>query len=134
MHEFTITTALVEALIDLAKQQGAKRVLEVHLKVGRLRALSAEQVKFSYGILTNETVLKGSKLVIEETNGAVHCGTCDYREAFNPDDPTLFHYGIPRLECPKCGNPLAIEGGDECVISKVKMVLPSSTGASDEAP
>jgi hydrogenase nickel incorporation protein HypA/HybF len=132
MHEFTITTYLVEALLDLVKQQGPKQVLEVHLKVGKLRALSVEQVKFSYEILAKGTVLEGSRLIAEETNGTVHCSTCNYREEFNPEDPPLFHYGLPRLECPKCGNPLAIEGGDECVITKVRMVLPSEAKASAE--
>jgi hydrogenase nickel incorporation protein HypA/HybF len=129
MHEFTITTYLVEALLDLVKQQGSRRVLEVHLKVGRLRALSVEQVKFSYNILAKGTVLEGSKLIVDEANGTVHCATCNYREEFNPEDPLLFHYGLPRLDCPKCGKPLAIEGGDECVITKVRMVVPSEAAA-----
>jgi hydrogenase nickel incorporation protein HypA/HybF len=132
MHEFTITTYLVEALLDLVKERNPKQVLEVHLKVGKLRALSVEQVKFSYGILAKGTVLEGSKLVVVETNGAVHCTACDYMEEFNPEDPLLFHYGLPRLDCPKCGNPLSIKGGDECVITKVRMVLPSDTRTEAE--
>ena len=133
MHEFTITTYLVEALLDLVKQKGSKQVLEVHLKVGKLRALSVEQVKFSYGILSKGTVLEGSDLIVEEANGTIHCTTCNYGEEFNPEDPLLFHYGLPRLDCPKCGNPLSIEGGDECTITKVRMTLPSEAEGTVEA-
>lgn len=133
MHEFTITTYLVEALLDLVKQKGSKRVLEVHLKVGKLRALSVEQVKFCYGIVSKGTVLEDSKLIVEEAIGTVHCTACNYRDEFNPEDPLLFHYGLPRLDCPHCGNPLTIEGGDECVITKVRMVLPSEVEGPAEA-
>jgi len=125
MHEFTVTSWIVDALLDLAKKQGASRVVEVHLRIGSLRALSIEQVKFCYGVLSQRTVLEGSKLVVEEVPGKLRCSACGYQGEFNPHDDA-FHFGIPPLECPECGEALVVEGGDECVIEKVRMLLPST--------
>lgn len=127
MHEFTITSAIVDALFDLANKQGAKRVLEVYLRIGKLRSLSSEQVRFSYGILTKGTILQGSKLIIEETDAHIRCAECGYKGQLDPRDDLGYHFAIPSLQCPHCQSPLSIEGGDECVITKVRMELPSPT-------
>jgi hydrogenase nickel incorporation protein HypA/HybF len=130
MHEFTIASSIHEALIDLAKQQGSTRVLEVHLKVGKLRALSIDQMKFSYDVLSKGTILEGSRLTVEESSGSVKCPACDYNGEFSPDDDLSFHFGIPPLICPKCGKSLTIEGGDECIITRVRMLAPSDSQES----
>jgi len=132
MHEFSVTSWIVEALLDLVKKQGASRAVEVHLRIGSLRALSNEQVKFCYGVLAKGTALEGSKLVIEEVPGRLRCSACSYRGEFNPQDDA-YHFGIPPLACPECGQALEIEGGDECVIAKVRMQLPSA-GESATSP
>jgi len=127
MHEFSVTSWIVEALLDLAKEQGASRVVEVHLRIGSLRALSIDQVKFCYEILAKGTVLQGSRLLTEEVPGKLRCTACNYQGEFNSHDDA-FHFGIPPLACPDCGEALSIEGGDECVIAKVRMMLPSAEG------
>jgi len=125
LHEFTIASSIVESLLDLANKQGSSKVLLVHLKIGLLRALSTEQVSFSYNILAKGTALEGSKLIIEEQAGKLQCAACDYHGEFNPEDDSSFHFGIPPLICPKCGGNLEIQGGDECMITSVRMVVPS---------
>lgn len=124
MHEFTIASLLVESLLDLAKKQGSNRVLDVHLKIGKLRALSIEQVKFSYGVLTKGTILEGSDLTIEEVTANVHCSKCGYDSKLEAGGDTPYHFALPSLVCPRCRDALSIVGGDECTISKVKMALP----------
>ena len=60
MHEFSFATSIVESVLDLAKKQGASKVLGVHMRIGKLRALSTEQLSFSYEILAKGTILEGS--------------------------------------------------------------------------
>jgi hydrogenase nickel incorporation protein HypA/HybF len=124
VHEFSIATSLAEALFEIAKKQDASRVLAVQLRVGKLRLISIEQLRFSYGILSKGTLLEGSQLTIEETPGITRCPNCNYEKEFETGDP-LFHFTLPTMKCPKCGTALSIEGGDECLITKVRMVLPS---------
>jgi len=125
MHEFTITSSIVEAVLDLARKQGSKKIQEVHLTIGKLRVLSTDQVKFCYEVLAKGTVLEGSKLIVEEAAGNLRCSHCGYNAVFDPDNDPSFHFGIPPLICPQCGNALTIEGGDELVITRVRMLLPS---------
>jgi hydrogenase nickel incorporation protein HypA/HybF len=125
MHEFSITSLLVESLLELARQRGASRVLEVHLRIGKLRALSVDQVRFCYGILVKGTILEGSRLFVRETQGIVRCAVCGYHGMFDSEGNSGFHFGIAGLICPRCANSLTIEGGDECVIARVRMLQPS---------
>lgn len=124
MHEFSFATSIVEALLDLAQKQGASKILEVRLRIGALRALSVEQVKFSYNILAKGTLLEGSRLFVEESMGSVRCPNCGYHATMDPNGDA-FHFGIPTLLCPQCSGSLGIEGGDECTITSVRMLLPT---------
>jgi len=129
MHEMAVTSAIVEALLDLAAKNQSSRVLEVHLRIGMLRALSVDQVKFSFDILTKGTILDGSKLLIEETPGKISCPACGYSKSGTENDQA-HHFGIPVIFCPNCGGMLDIEGGDECTITKVRMLTPQRAQSS----
>jgi len=133
MHEFTIASLIVDSLLDLARKQGSTRVLDVYLKIGELRSISTEQVMFSYGVLTRGTMLEGSRLIIEEVPANVRCSKCGYDEKFHSDDTLSFHFAPPALVCPRCGGALSIDGGDECVISRVKMELAEKQAAEQRA-
>ena len=125
MHELTVTSLIVEALLDLAGRQRANRVLEINLRVGKLRALSLDQLRFCYGVLSRGTILEGSRLIIEQSVGKVRCDNCGYAGEFDPEGDE-YHFGLRPFVCQSCGSSLSVEGGDECVISKVRMQLPSS--------
>ena len=124
MHELSIATSLVEALLEIAKKQAATKVLAVELRVGKLRLISLDQLRFSYEILSKGSLLEGSPLTIEETPGFTRCPNCGYAKEFETGDMSL-HFALPSMKCPKCATDLKIEGGDECVITKVRMALPS---------
>jgi hydrogenase nickel incorporation protein HypA/HybF len=124
VHELSIATSLVDALLEIAKKQSAIKVLAVQLKVGKLRLISLDQLRFSYEILSKGTLLEGSRLTIKETPGITTCPNCGYSREFETGDMS-FHFTLPTMKCPKCATDLKIEGGDECVITKVRMSLPS---------
>ena len=124
MHELSIATSLVEALSEIAKKQAATKVVAVRLRVGKLRLISLDQLRFSYEILSKGTLLEGSRLAIEETPGFARCPNCGFAREFETGD-MLFHFALPSMKCPKCATDLKIEGGDECLITQVRMMLPS---------
>lgn len=130
MHELSFASSIVESLLELANKQKASKVLGVHMRIGKLRAISTEQLRFSYGILAKGTILEGSQLTVEESAGSLRCPGCDYRGEFDPEGDLSFHFGIPSLTCPRCGGGLDIEGGDECTITSVRMVLPTTMNGS----
>jgi len=125
MHEFSIATTLVDTLLEFAqKNQTQGKLLEVHLKIGKLRAISIEQLKFSYQVLAKDQFLSGSRLIVEETPALLHCSKCGFRKIFEVADD-LYHFALPTLSCPECGTTVDLEGGDEVVITKVRIRAPS---------
>lgn len=123
MHEFSMTTQIVETVLQEAEKHNAKKVTEVHLVIGKLTFLGLEQVRFSYDVLVNGTIMEGSKLYIEEKNGVVKCSSCGYEGDFMYEDDPMYHIPTPTLRCPKCGGIVSIVGGRECTIKRIKLVM-----------
>jgi hydrogenase nickel incorporation protein HypA/HybF len=123
VHEGSITTQIVENVLKEAKKRKAKKVVEVQLVIGKLTFLNPEQVRFWYEILTKDTIMQSSKLVIEESEGIVRCSNCEYEGDFKyVDDPAL-HIPTPTLNCPKCNAIVDIVGGKDCLIKNIKMLV-----------
>ncbi len=121
MHEFSIASSLVDTLMEFAEKDDLQgKLLEVHLRIGKLRAISIEQLKFSYKVLAKGQFLNGSKLIIEEIPAIIHCPECGLKEDFELVDDS-YHFGLPTLSCPRCGAPVNLEGGDAVVITKVRI-------------
>ena len=130
MHEFSMTTQIVEAILREAKKHNAKSVVEVHLDIGKLTFLGLEQVRFSYEVLVEGTIMEGSKLYIEEKDGIVKCNSCGYEGDFKYEDDPMYHIPTPTLHCPKCGETVEIVGGRECTIRDIKLLI-GKGGKSD---
>jgi len=121
MHEFSIATSLVDTLLEFAQKRGTQdKLLEVHVRVGKLRAISIEQLKFSYQVLAKDRFLNGSRLIIEESPAVIHCAKCGFREDFKIADDS-YHFALPNLSCQKCGTNVDLEGGDEVMITKLRL-------------
>ena len=125
MHEFSVTSQMVQSVLTEAQKQKAKKVLEVHMVVGKLSFLGLEQVRFGYKVLVKGTIMEGSKLFIEEREGQVKCPNCGYEGEISYEDDSSYHVpGIPvmTLRCPKCSGTVEIVGGRECLIKSVKIL------------
>ena len=123
MHEFSITSQIVGTVLEEAQKRDAKGVLEVHLVIGTLTFLGIDQVKFSYQILVEDTLLQDSKLIINRKRGKVKCERCGYEGAIQfKEDPTS-HTSFPTLTCHQCGSPVTITEGRECTIKRIKLLI-----------
>ncbi len=123
MHEFSVTSQIVQNVLAEARKRGARKVTAVHLVVGKLTFLGLEQMRFAYQVLTKGTMLERSKLMITEQEGVVKCSRCGYEGGFAYVDDPLYHVPVPTLKCPQCGNLVKITAGKECVIKSVKMMI-----------
>jgi hydrogenase nickel incorporation protein HypA/HybF len=123
VHEGTITTALVKSVLKEAEERKAKKVIEVVVDVGQLAFLNPDQVRFWFQILTKDTALEGSRLVIEEHEGVVRCSQCGYEGGFKYADDSTFHMRLPTLQCPKCDAVVEIVEGKDCIVRRVRMMV-----------
>ena len=122
MHEFSMTTQIVDCILEAAKKHHAKRIDEVHLTIGKLTFLGIEQVKFSYQLIVKDTIMENSKLLIEEKDGVVKCTTCGYTGALKYTDDPVYHIPVPTLHCLQCGGVVTIVEGKECTIKSIKLI------------
>ncbi len=107
MHELSIATDLINTAMETAKQNNAKKVLSITVEVGELAMINPEQLVFMYEVLTEENMLKGSKLNIVHLPALMECQNCGYR------GPIEDKY---TCACPKCDMTMrAIEGRDICL-------------------
>ena len=116
-----MATQIVENVLEEAKRHHAKKVTEVHLVIGKMTFLGTDQIRFSYNILTEDTIMKGSKLFIEEKDGVIQCPSCGYKGTVPIEDDPAYHLPVPTLKCPKCGQAAKIVEGKECTIKSIKM-------------
>jgi hydrogenase nickel incorporation protein HypA/HybF len=123
MHEFSMTSQIVDSVLAEARRRNAKRVLSVRLVIGKLSFLNLDQVRFSYKVLVEGTLLAGSRLYIKEQDATVECPFCGYKGGIKYIEDPSCHFKFPSLSCPKCGKDVNVVGGQECTIKSLKLVV-----------
>lgn len=116
-----MTTQIVEAVLNEAKKQEAKEILNVEVEIGDLTFLGLEQVRFSYKILTERTIAKNSRFRIKRIPGRGKCDSCGYEGPLSYLNDPEFHITVPTFNCPRCEKPLSISAGRECVIRRIRI-------------
>lgn len=94
MHELSIATSIVESVTETAASYPGARVLEVRLRVGALASVVEDSLQFCWNIVTEDTPLAGSKLIVRTLPVIVHCANC------NTDSELA---GVQNFHCPRCG-------------------------------
>ncbi|MFF0448804.1 hydrogenase maturation nickel metallochaperone HypA [Streptomyces sp. NPDC004609] len=94
MHELSIASAAVEKAERTARDHGATAVEAVVLRIGELAGVVPDALRFSFGLVTEGTLLDGAELIVEEVRARAWCESCE--DAFGVGSP-------PALLCPRCG-------------------------------
>jgi len=123
MHEYSLINRIVESVIEEAKRRKAKSVSEVHLVIGELAFVGEEQAKMWFDLLKENTILKRAKLFIEEEKGKVKCPDCNYEGSIQNLEAADHHAAFPAIGCPKCGSPVEIISGKECIVKTIKLTV-----------
>jgi hydrogenase nickel incorporation protein HypA/HybF len=96
MHELPITESILKIVLRHAEMNNVRRVIAVHLQVGKLSDLEDDWIQRYFDYLSKGTIAEGAKLKIERTPMRVQCHAClaTYEaEKARMDD----------LVCPACG-------------------------------
>jgi hydrogenase nickel incorporation protein HypA/HybF len=103
MHELSIALSIVETLEEESASRGGVRVTAVYLRLGALSGVAKEALLSSYDLACEDSMLRGSRLVIEEVPVVVYCRSC----ALSRRLPSLQQFC-----CPICGAPTSevVEG------------------------
>lgn len=121
MHEASMTIQLIEYLLNEASKRNAKRIIEVYLDIGEFTNLNPNQINYLYNILSQKySVLKDSKIYINNIQGIIKCVECGYEGSPGHDYEIIY---IPLFSCPKCGEKVEIIRGQEFTVRRIKMII-----------
>jgi hydrogenase nickel incorporation protein HypA/HybF len=113
MHELSVCQALIDQVGQLAREQRATRVLNVHVGVGPLSGVEPSLLEQAYPIAAAGTVAEQSELRIETRPICVRCSQCK-RES---------EAAVNRLVCAHCGDwRTELLSGDELLLIQVEFM------------
>lgn len=122
MHELSIASSIVEAVIESAAAYPGARVKEVRLRVGALASIVEDSLQFCWELATEDSPLEGSVLVINKLPVIVHCGACGRDSELD---------GVQSFRCAHCGE-LAADflQGRELEIESIELEDPEPTSGN----
>ena len=112
MHEMALASSVLQIVEDTARRHGAPRVSAVRLEIGRLSHVEPEALRFSFDVVTRDSLADGARLEIVATDGTAWCMRCSVSVA-------LERLGDP---CPCCGSyQLQVTGGDDMRVKDIEI-------------
>ena len=119
MHEVSIVSNIVEAILKELEKYNVEKVETVTLLIGDLTNLVHEQLEFAFEIVTKETCLEDAKLIINREKVIVKCSSCGYEGEPNNLESDFYEDSIPILACPKCNESVEIIAGEACRVTSL---------------
>ena len=109
MHELSLARAIQETVLSHAE---GRPVRSVQVRLGHLRQVVPESLRFYFGVVCEGTVVAGAELEMELVPALLRCTGCgtEWDPAPRPahaEDELLL---LPRFRCPECS-----EGGAEVI-------------------
>jgi hydrogenase nickel incorporation protein HypA/HybF len=114
VHEVAIAMGMVDELIRIGRENNAKRITAVSLKVGKLSGIVTDSLKFAFDAVKLEhPILLTAEMTIDEVPLIYECNDCE--KSFNTDN---FHFP----SCPECNSyNLKLISGEEQHIENVEV-------------
>jgi hydrogenase nickel incorporation protein HypA/HybF len=109
VHELSVCEAIVGTAVQRA---GGRPVTQVTVRIGHLRQVVPDALQFGWEMLTDDTDLKGCRLVIEQIPAKVACRACQ-------SETTL---DLPVLMCGACESfDVSLLSGEEFLLVSMEV-------------
>lgn len=109
MHEFDLSSAVVATV---RKHAAGRRVTHVTLRVGRLRQVVVETLRFYLAIVGRDTEVQGATLEIIDVPAVLRCDRCG-------DE---WEIEIPAFICGRCGpRAVSVASGEEFMVESIEV-------------
>jgi len=113
VHELSIVASIVDSVTETLTAYPGARVKQVRLRVGALASVIEDSLQFCYDIATEDTVLKGSALIVKILPVWMHCEKC-------AEDVEIA--SLQSFRCPRCDEPVSdMRQGRELEIDSIEI-------------
>lgn len=110
MHEYSVTTNILDIAITEAKKANAHKITAIKLVIGDLSSIIDNSVQFYFGIASKDTIAEGAELIFRRIKAKIGCSQCGLVSE-RPE------YGF---QCPHCGGDgVLTEEGSEFYIEGI---------------
>ena len=111
MHELAITEGILRAAVPAAQAQGAKRILEIRLKIGELSGVLPECIQYYFDIASRGTIAENARLKVEKIPASIACPDCGFAGCVDRK----------KIRCPQCGGTnFRLTGGREYFVDSLE--------------
>jgi hydrogenase nickel incorporation protein HypA/HybF len=109
VHELSLCDAILDTTLKYAH---GRPVTQVTVRIGHLRQVVPDALRFGWEVLTEPTELKGCELRVEQVPARVECRECGAETTLD----------IPVLACGTCGSfEVKLLGGEEFLIVSMEV-------------
>jgi hydrogenase nickel incorporation protein HypA/HybF len=109
MHELSIASGVVETAL---KHADGRRVTVVNMRVGRLRQVVPDSLRFYFEIVARDTACEDARLELEEVELRLRCQDCG--SGWETQEPVF--------RCSQCGSiAVSVEAGDELQVEYIEV-------------
>jgi hydrogenase nickel incorporation protein HypA/HybF len=128
MHELSLAGAIQETAL---RHADGHPVRSVQMRIGRLRQVVPESLRFYFGVVSRDTGTDGAELEMQLLDALLRCGDCEreWDPAPRPAEEEADLLLPPMFRCPGCGaagaeilqgeefevESIVIEEGSECI-------------------
>jgi hydrogenase nickel incorporation protein HypA/HybF len=101
MHELSLASAIKETAVRHAE---GRPIRSVQMRIGRLRQVVPDSLRFYFGIVSADTLCDGAALELELIDALLRCGGCgrEWDPAPQPAEHENDLLVAPMFRCPAC--------------------------------
>ncbi|MHA1400905.1 MAG: hydrogenase maturation nickel metallochaperone HypA/HybF [Candidatus Heimdallarchaeaceae archaeon] len=123
MHEYSLASAIVDQVEELAKEHHAICVKKITVSASPYELIIPDLLYDAFKIITSENeLLKGSILEYKTQEAEITCLACEYIGTPDEEGDPEFAYNF---KCPKCGSRDTHVNMKSMMIESVDLEIPS---------
>ena len=110
MHELSICSSIA----DIARRRADGRPVSViNVRVGQLRQIVPDTLAYCWTLVSEQTPLAGSRIVVESVPARIRCRSCGHTAELGD---------LPTFACGACGGiDVAVVAGEEFLITSLEL-------------